>query len=81
MDKPILRLRIQDRLAAGRLPYEHPPRVWGGLGHGETCDGCGESIATTQMGIEILDATRRGVQLHVACFHVWEVERQLVTEA
>lgn len=80
MDTLILRLRIQDRLAAGHLPYEPQPRVWGGPGHGETCDGCGETITRTQMGIEIPDATGRGIQLHVACFHIWEVERQLLKQ-
>jgi len=79
MDKPILRLRIQEKLAAGRLPHEDQPRVWGGLGNGETCDGCGETVTKAQMGIEILDATGHGVQLHVACFYIWEVERRRIT--
>ena len=32
MDKPTLRLMIQDKLADGRLPHKHIPRVGGGLG-------------------------------------------------
>jgi hypothetical protein len=33
------------------------------------------------MGMEILDAAGRGLQLHIACFLVWEVERQCVSRA
>jgi hypothetical protein len=32
MDKPPLRLMIQDKLADGRLPHNHIPREGGGLG-------------------------------------------------
>jgi hypothetical protein len=34
MDKPILRLLIQERLADGRLPHDDIPRVWGGQAAG-----------------------------------------------
>jgi hypothetical protein len=77
MDQPFLRLLIQDKLADGRLPRAPIPRVWGGQGHGETCDGCGEIVTNAQMVMENLDDAGGGVQLHVACFHVWDVERQV----
>jgi hypothetical protein len=77
MDQPLLRLLIQERLADGRLPRTPIPRVWGGLGHGETCDGCGETVTKAQTVMENLDATGCGLQLHVACFYVWDVERQM----
>jgi hypothetical protein len=77
MDQPILRLLIQGKLADGRLPRAPIPRVWGGPGHGETCDGCGEAVTNAQLVIENLDAAGCGVQFHVACFHVWNVERQV----
>ena len=32
MDQPTLRLMIHDKLADGRLPHNHIPRVGGGLG-------------------------------------------------
>ena len=35
---------IQEKLAAGRLPNDHIPRIWGGPGNGETCDGCEETV-------------------------------------
>lgn len=81
MDKPTLRLLIQEKLMDGRLPQERSPRMWGGPGAGETCDACGEGVTRAQMGMEILDATGAGLQLHIACFLVWEVERQCVTRA
>ena len=77
MDQPFLRLLIQEKLADGRLPRAPIPRMWGGPGHGETCDGCGEIVTSAQTVMENLDdAADGGVQLHVACFHVWDVERQ-----
>jgi hypothetical protein len=77
MDQPILRLLIHERLADGRLPHTHIPRIWGGPGNGETCDGCGETVTRAQTLMENLDAARCGVQFHVACFYVWNVERQM----
>ena len=52
MDKPTLRLLIRAKLADGRLPQDHIPRMWGGPGSGETCDGCGEIVTKTQMLME-----------------------------
>ena len=76
MDLSILRLTIREKLADGRLPHTPIPRVWGGPGHGEMCDGCGETVTNAQMVMEGPDAEGRGVQFHVGCFHVWDVERQ-----
>jgi hypothetical protein len=81
MDQPFVRLLIQEKLADGRLPHTALPRVWGGPGHGETCDGCGEAVTTAQLVMENLDDAGGGVQLHVACFHVWDVERQVPERA
>ena len=78
MDQRFLRLLIQEKLADGRLPHSAIPRVWGGPGHGETCDGCGEIVTNAHMVMENLDdAAGGGVQLHVACFYVWDVERRV----
>ena len=35
--------------------------------------GHGQADTRAQMGMEILDATGGGLQLHIACFLVWEV--------
>lgn len=81
MEKPTL-LLIQEKLADGRLPSERLPRMWGGLGAGETCDACGETVTRAQMGMEIPHAAGGdGLQLHIACFLLWEVERQCVSRA
>ena len=82
MDNPTLRILIRDKLADGRLPHDHIPRMWGGPGNGETCDGCGETVTKTQMLMEGLTkdsgAQSSGVQFHITCFHVWDVERQVL---
>jgi hypothetical protein len=78
MDKPTLRLMIQDKLANGRLPHNHIPRVGGGLGNGETCDGCGETVTKAQVVMEGLSGKHRGVQFHAACFYVWDATRQVL---
>jgi hypothetical protein len=44
MERPTLRLMIQEKLADGRLPNNHIPRIWGGPGNGEICDGCDEIV-------------------------------------
>lgn len=78
MDPAVLRLRIRERLANGELPHNHIPRVWGGSGNGETCDGCRGTVTRAQMMMEgPLDAMGRGVRFHVACFAVWDAERQV----
>ena len=77
MDQPTLVLMIRQKLADGRLPHNHIPRMWGGPGAGETCDGCGETVTKAQMVMEGIEEGGSGVQFHVACFHVWDVERQV----
>ena len=78
MDQAVLRLLIREKLTTGDLPHTHTPHVGGGPGSGETCDGCGETVTRIQMLMEgPLDAMARGVRLHVACFSVWDAERQV----
>jgi hypothetical protein len=55
--------------------------MWGGPGAGETCDACGDTITKAQMGMEILGAAGGVAQFHIACFLVWEVERQCLSRA
>ena len=72
MHQPILRL-IQTKLADGRLPHDALQRQWSGPGHGETCDGCGESVTKAQV---IMEGVDHKVQFHLACFYLWDEERQ-----
>ena len=79
MDQPISVL-IREKLAAGRLPREHFPRIRSGPGNGDTCDGCEATVARAQMMMESLDAGGRRVQFHVGCYYVWVVERRVYGE-
>ena len=76
MDPPILRLRIQDKLADGRLPHDPFPSIQSRQGNGEPCDGCEGTVTRAQMLMEILDARGCRVQVHAACYYVWVTERQ-----
>src|SRR4029453_18420730 len=77
MEQPLVRLLIQEKLADGRLPSAPVPRAWSGSGTGQICDGCGDLATHAQTAVENLDAGSRAVRFHVACFHVWNVERQM----
>jgi hypothetical protein len=79
MEQQLLRLLIQERLADGRLrlPHAHIARVWGGPGNEETCDGCGDIVTKAQLVMEAIDARGCRVHFHVACFYVWDAERQV----
>ena len=76
MDQPVSVL-IREKLADGRLPHDHFPRIRTSPGNAETCDGCDAPVTRTQMMMEILDETSYSVQFHVGCYHVWFVERQV----
>ncbi len=77
MHQLTLELVIRHKLKTGALPRNSIPRVWGGPGNGETCDGC-ESIITKDEwvieGISLAEG-RKPLQLHAECFHLWERER------
>ena len=77
MEAHTIRTLIRQKLADGRLPHGGIPRVWGGPGAGETCDGCGEVVTKTQSIMEgvSLEIEKRAVQFHVACFKIWDEER------
>jgi hypothetical protein len=69
MDQPTLRPLIQEKFAEERLPRDDISRQWSGPGDGETCDGCGERVS--------LDIRGHGIQFHLACFYLWDVERHV----
>jgi hypothetical protein len=76
MDQPMPSSPDSGKARRRPLPNDHIPRIWGGPGNGETCDGCEETVTKAQIVMENLDATGCGVQFHVACFYVWDAERQ-----
>jgi hypothetical protein len=79
MDNATVRLLIREKLDDGRLPHDNIPRMLGGTGNGETCDGCGETVTNMQMLMEGLStdsgAKDSCVHFHITCFHLWDVER------
>jgi hypothetical protein len=77
MDHQARRLVIQGKLLDRTLPYNSIPRVWGGTGHGELCDGCDDVIDKPQLIMEGINPEGRGVQFHVECFYIWDKERRV----
>jgi hypothetical protein len=77
MEPTSLRALIRQKLADGRLPQNSIPRVWGGPSHGEVCDACDEKIGEAQFVMEgaSTDQTKRALQFHVECFHLWDADR------
>ena len=80
MDAQALRILIREKLDDGRLPYGSASTVWGSPGDGETCDACRMTITKGQLlmdGAARAGKRNRSVQLHVACFEVWNEERRM----
>ncbi len=77
MQQHSLQLLIRHKLANGTLPTNSIPRVWGGPGNGESCDACEIIITKDEWVIEGISLAegRKPLQLHVECFHLWELER------
>ena len=71
---------IRRKLSEGRLPRSRPVDVWQAPGAGQTCDGCGEPIATNQQMVWGL-ATRgwMSIHFHEECFGIWDYERGAVS--
>jgi hypothetical protein len=78
MELEALRRLIRIQLAAGRLPLNSLPNVWGGPGNGETCDACGTIVSKREFVMEAtsLAGGRKPLRLHAECFWVWEAERR-----
>jgi hypothetical protein len=72
-----LRNVIRTKLADGRLPTNGITRAWGILGNGETCDACNGIITKGQFVMNGLGVkgSRQPLQLHVACFRLWDEEQ------
>ena len=68
---------IQAKLADGKLPLNSIPRIWGGPGNGESCDGCEGVITSAEFLMEgIASEGGGGVQFHVTCFYLWDSLRR-----
>lgn len=76
MDTDTIRSMIRSKLSSGILPHDSIPRFWGGKPDGEDCDACEEVITAGQLILEgISTLTKQGIQFHVECFYLWDLER------
>jgi len=68
-----VRTFIRAKLRSGRLPLNNMPSIWGGPSNEEECDACGQPITDPLVieGIAGTDGSKRGVQMHVLCFALW----------
>jgi hypothetical protein len=66
--------RIRDRLDAGALLRIGPKKMWGGFGKRNTCDGCGESIRTTEVESEFKIDADVTYRFHIGCAGLWQAE-------
>lgn len=76
MNHEALRLVIQRKLQAGRLPYDTITKAWGSPSDGETCDACDTVLSKEQLLMEGTTRQRRSLQFHVQCFKLWDEERR-----
>jgi len=67
-----LRLRIQQRMADGRLPATRPDHIDAGYGTGTDCDACGVAITPGKVEYEVNEGGT--IRLHFACFVIWQQE-------
>lgn len=78
MNQDGIRTMVRRKLADGSLPHDSIPRFWGGPSDGEECDACGEVINAQQLLMEaVRTLNNQGLQLHVECFYIWDLERDV----
>jgi hypothetical protein len=72
-----LRILIREKLTSGVVPGHECTKIFGGPSNGETCDGCGEVIAKTQLMMDCVgEHYPKTLQFHVRCFYIWDSERR-----
>ena len=77
MDQQAIRRLIREKLADGRLPHDHIPRMYGGPGQGETCNACDLPVDNPGLIMEGIAVNNpKPLQLHVQCFWIWDDERR-----
>jgi hypothetical protein len=78
MENIAIRALIRAKLQDGRLPVNGFPRFWVGPSDGEECHGC-EKVITDHLVVEGIASAaggRQAMQMHIACFVVWDEERR-----
>ncbi len=84
MNATARRLLIRQKLRTGRLPLRRSATLWETHARGKTCDGCESAIMGGQLVMEAAGPAspgERSVQLHVACFVIWDKERRALETA
>lgn len=73
-----VRALIRDKLRNGHLPLNGIPRFWVGPSDGEECHACDRIIAAPLVveGIASAAGGRQAIQMHIACFAIWDEERR-----
>jgi hypothetical protein len=71
----VVRQRIRDRIERGTLPHDRTIELWQTPGFGQTCDGCGLPITTTDWMYLMCADDWRAIHLHEDCLVFWEEER------
>jgi hypothetical protein len=76
-----LREKVRGMMAAGELPNRAPEHIWGGPGSGARCAICDAALERDGVELEIQFIGDNGPgpgthRVHVACFSIFEFERQ-----
>lgn len=80
MDDALVRERVREMLASGRLPGTDPVKLWAGPSMGKPCSICGETIRTaTEYELDFTPAFI--LVLHPRCYAIWNEERHRGTSA
>jgi hypothetical protein len=76
----LVRERVREMLAIGRLPTGDPVKLWAGPSMGKPCSVCGETIrVATEYELDF--GARVTLLLHPRCYAIWNEERRRGTSA
>jgi hypothetical protein len=68
--------KIREKMDAGVLPRDAPPKMYAGYGKGEPCAGCETPILPAQVEYEFEAGDGRTIRFHLGCAGLWEAERR-----
>jgi hypothetical protein len=81
VDDVLVRERVREMLATGRLPAGDPAKLWAGPSMGKPCTICGETIRTaTEYELDFAPPVLT-LLLHPRCYEIWNEERGRGTPA
>jgi hypothetical protein len=64
---------VRQRIDAGELPPERPPKISAGFGNGEACSACDQKIDPAQLMYQV-ESSERAYRLHTGCHGLWTGE-------